>query len=155
MCIGVYLWVRVSGGVGSIPTLTHTYYYTHTPRTYTPHTFQSTIRRPEVHTNIHIHPDRLRGNTSPRCIRGLVVMDEDLKDASKSPVTREELLEAGTQALDQAMRYVGSRYTKQSDRQSWARITANLIASMGGVLRDVDLDELKARVAALEEAKTK
>jgi hypothetical protein len=80
-------------------------------------------------------------------------VSKDLKTAEKTPVTRVELITAGTQALDQALRFINNRYTKQSDRQAWARITANLIASIGGVLKDSDLDELRARVEKLEEVK--
>lgn len=80
-------------------------------------------------------------------------MEKDLKDAGKSPVSRADLLEAGTQALDQALHFVNNRYTKQDDRQAWARIVANLVASMGGVMKDSDLDDLKARVEALEKVK--
>ena len=69
---------------------------------------------------------------------------------SKKLLKREYLLEAGGIALDEALTRLAGRYTPRADKIALMRVIGNLITSIGGVLRDADLDELMKRVEALE-----
>jgi hypothetical protein len=75
-----------------------------------------------------------------------------LKEAEEPPISREDLLRVGSRVLVRALRQVENRYITQPNKQSWARIVSSLIANLGGVLKDWEMADLKARVEALEEA---
>lgn len=79
----------------------------------------------------------------------LEVKLKDLENAAKA-LEREDLIEAGGRVLDIALERMEGRYTRNPERIKWARIVASIISAVGGILRDVDLDELKARVEKLE-----
>ena len=68
------------------------------------------------------------------------------------PITRGDLLRIGSRVIVRALRQVDNRYTRQSDRQAWARIVSSLIANLGAILNEWDMEQLKASVEALEEA---
>ena len=74
---------------------------------------------------------------------------------AKKPIKREDLLSAGALALDQAIERLQGRYTSKPDRLALMRVVSQLIPALGGVLKDVDLDDLRRRIEALEELKGK
>jgi hypothetical protein len=74
-----------------------------------------------------------------------------LKEAEEPPISREDLLRVGGRLLIRAMRQVENRYITQSNKQSWARIVSSLIANLGGVLKDWEIQEIEDRLTRLEE----
>jgi len=77
------------------------------------------------------------------------------KKLKKEKLGREDLLAAGEVALDLAVERLQGRYTSRPDKIALMRVIGNLVGSIGGVLKDVDLDDLLERVEALEEVNKK
>lgn len=76
--------------------------------------------------------------------------DLDEKDL-RYPLKRAEVLEAIKRVLDLSFSKLENRYTKNPEKIKWSRIVVQASAAAGSLLRDTDLDDLKARVERLEE----
>jgi len=72
-----------------------------------------------------------------------------LKD-EKIPLNRTEVLTALERIITLAFEKLGNRYTQNDQKLAWSRVIVSGCAAAGGLLRDVDLDELRLRVERLE-----
>ncbi len=78
----------------------------------------------------------------------------DRKDSSVNiPKERRDLLNDIAKVLKVAFDKYENERTKNSERQSWGRLIINGVTAAGDVMKDADLDELKARIEKLEEVK--
>ena len=84
-------------------------------------------------------------------------MNERLEDAEVSvvniPRKRRELLSHLDAVLEIAFSKYGNPRTKNSERVTWGRLIVNGVTAASIILKDADLDDLLARVTALEEVK--
>ena len=64
---------------------------------------------------------------------------------------RRELLGHLNAVLEVAFEKYSNPRTKNSERQSWGRLIVNAVSCAAGVLKDADIDELKARLETVEE----
>lgn len=71
------------------------------------------------------------------------------------PRERRKLLRHLDSVLEVAFDKYSNVRTKNTERMAWGRLIVNATAAAGDILKDVDLDDLKARVLALEEVKGK
>lgn len=72
-----------------------------------------------------------------------------------APLSREDVLEAIRRVMDTAFTRVDNRYLRNQEKLGWARVIVGAAGAAASLLRDEDLDDLKARIEALEEVKGK
>jgi hypothetical protein len=75
-----------------------------------------------------------------------------LKSASKA-LERADLLECGSQVLEEAMTRINGKFTRNQERVAWGRVVASIIASCTSTLRDSDLEDIRDRLERLEGSK--
>jgi hypothetical protein len=70
-----------------------------------------------------------------------------------APLTRDDVLEAIRRIMDTSFTRIDNRYIKNQEKLGWARVVVGAAGAAASLLRDEDLDELRARLDALEEVK--
>ena len=71
------------------------------------------------------------------------------------PLNRQELLTALQRVLDASFEKLQNRYTKNVERQGWARLIIGAASASNDVLHDSDLDDLRVRLEKIEKAAQK
>ena len=74
---------------------------------------------------------------------------------SDMPLKRPEVLQALRDIIDQAFVKVNNRYTPNNQKIAWSRVLVQACAAATLLLRDVDLDDLKARLEKIEKVASK
>jgi len=73
--------------------------------------------------------------------------------AVKTRESRRELLDNLDEVIETALMKFSKAKASNRDRQSWGRLIVTAVEEFGKILRDVDLDDLRARVERLEAMK--
>lgn len=79
-------------------------------------------------------------------------LDSQPKFRSKRALTRMKALKTLNGLIDISKFRLEYPYTANPQRLAWARVLARAIAASGPLLRDLDLDEMRARLDKVEEA---
>lgn len=73
-----------------------------------------------------------------------------LKVSGVEPLSREETLAALARVLDMAFSRMDNRYLKNAEKVQWARIVVAGTAAAAPLLRDKEIEEIKADIEELQ-----
>ena len=73
-----------------------------------------------------------------------------LKGVGKSVLSRDELVEAVGRVIEVGLFRLDNKYTKNLERIKWARVVTQAVGVASEVLRELELEEVKRRIEALE-----
>lgn len=76
--------------------------------------------------------------------------DENPGKIAEKALNRQELLTALQTVLDASFEKMSNKYTKNVERQGWARLIIAAASASNDVLKDIDLDDIARRLEVLE-----